>query len=79
MLSVTGDAAAAEGDARGREVPAAVRGGMFLTPIGVTLFVSPLKWAVILAPLALVFLLSLRHASACVRRRRRCCFWTVRR
>jgi FtsH-binding integral membrane protein len=37
-----------------------IRGGLFLTSIGYTLFVSPLKWVVIFAPLALVFFLSFR-------------------
>lgn len=59
MLSVTGDVAAAAKMMRnGVEVPAAIRGGLFLTPIGYAVFVSPLKWAIILSPLALVFLLS---------------------
>ncbi len=31
---------------------------MYLTQLGVTLFVSPVKWVVILAPLAMVFVLS---------------------
>ena len=31
---------------------------MYLTSIGYTLFVSPVKWVVILAPLAMVFALS---------------------
>jgi FtsH-binding integral membrane protein len=32
---------------------------MYLTSIGYTMFVSPVKWIVILAPLAIVFGLSL--------------------
>jgi FtsH-binding integral membrane protein len=40
--------------------PYALRGGLYLTQLGYTLFVSPLKWVVILAPLALVFFLSFR-------------------
>jgi FtsH-binding integral membrane protein len=57
MLSVTSDASAAAKLASG--APAQIRGmSGFLTPIGYTLFVSPLKWAVILAPLGLVLLLS---------------------
>lgn len=40
--------------------PYAVRGGLYLTQLGYTLFVSPLKWVVILAPLALVLFLSFR-------------------
>jgi hypothetical protein len=35
-----------------------LRDGLMLTAFGKTLFVSPLKWVVIFAPLALVFLLS---------------------
>src|SRR5262249_19277031 len=35
-----------------------LRNGVFLTPVGYALFVSPLKWLVILAPLGLVFALS---------------------
>ncbi|MFN3347855.1 Bax inhibitor-1/YccA family protein [Pseudorhodoplanes sp.] len=59
MLSVTGDASSAATMVRnGVEVPAAIRGGLFLTPLGYMLFASPLKWVVILSPLALVFLLS---------------------
>ena len=41
----------------------ALRGGLYLTPIGYALFVSPLKWLIILAPLALVFFLSFRIES----------------
>ena len=59
MFSVTGDAAAAAKVVRnGIEVPARIAGNMYLTKVGVLLFMSPLKWAVILAPLGLVFLLS---------------------
>jgi FtsH-binding integral membrane protein len=59
MLSVTGDASGAATMMRnGAEVPAAIRGGLFLTPIGYTIFVSPLKWVIMLSPLALVFALS---------------------
>jgi uncharacterized protein len=36
-----------------------LRDGLMLTALGKTLFVGPLKWVVIFAPLALVFLLSL--------------------
>src|SRR5215203_5751174 len=66
MASVTGDPATAARTASG----AAVRvGGQYLTGVGYALFVSPLKWAVILAPLGLVFALSfgiqrLRPATA---------------
>jgi FtsH-binding integral membrane protein len=62
LLSVTTELAEA---AR----PVRLVGNMYLTPIGYMVFVSPLKWAVILAPLALVFGLSfgierLRPAAA---------------
>ncbi|MDC7784061.1 Bax inhibitor-1/YccA family protein [Rhodoplanes sp. TEM] len=58
MLSVTSDpSAAARAVIRGVEGPARI-GGMFLTPIGYTVFVSPLKWVIMLAPLGLVFALS---------------------
>src|ERR1044072_283630 len=50
MLSVTTDPALAVAKVR----------GIMLTNVGYALFVSPLKWAVILAPLALVFFLSFR-------------------
>ncbi len=57
MLSVTSDASLAAKTASGA---AARVGGYYLTNIGVTLFVSPLKWVIMFAPLALVFLLSFR-------------------
>jgi FtsH-binding integral membrane protein len=64
MVSVTGDAASAAKVMRGgSEVAVAMRQGVYLTPIGYYLFVSPLKWVIILAPLALVFLLSFRIQS----------------
>src|SRR3982751_561953 len=50
MLSVTNDPALAVVKVR----------SIMLTNVGYALFVSPLKWAVILAPLALVFFLSFR-------------------
>ena len=51
---------------------------MYLTSIGHTVFVSPVKWAIILAPLAMVFALSygiqkVRPATAQV------LFWFSRR
>src|SRR2546421_4367861 len=49
MLSVTTDPSLAA---------LKLRDGLMLTALGKALFVSPLKWAVILAPLAVVFLLS---------------------
>src|SRR4029077_16437117 len=50
MLSVTTDPALAVAKVR----------NIMLTSVGYYLFVSPLKWAVILAPLGLVFFLSFR-------------------
>ena len=38
----------------------ALKRGMYLTQLGVTLYASPLKWVVMLAPLAFVFFLSFR-------------------
>jgi uncharacterized protein len=60
MLSVTGDAsAAAKITQGGAEIPAQIRGmSGYLTPLGYALFASPLKWAVIFAPLVMVFVLS---------------------
>jgi len=58
LVSVTGDAASAAKILRnGAEIPARFAGG-YLTPLGVALFVSPLKWLVMLAPLAMVLVLS---------------------
>src|ERR1700754_350554 len=58
MLSVTGDAAHAARTANGGR--GGVRNGVYLTQLGYLLFMSPLKWAVILAPLGLVFFLSFK-------------------
>lgn len=58
MLSVTDQAAA--GATR-------IAGGMFLTPFGQFLFASPFKWVLMLAPVALVFLLGFRIQSMSVR------------
>ena len=61
MLSVTGDAASAgRVMQRGSEVAAQIRPGVFLTPIGVMLYASPLKWVIMLAPLGLIFFFSFR-------------------
>jgi uncharacterized protein len=38
----------------------ALKRGMYLTQFGLTIFASPLKWVVMLAPLAFVFFLSFR-------------------
>ena len=70
FLSVTGDVAdAARIFHNGAQLPVAIRSGQFLTPLGYFLFVSPMKWAMMLAPLALVLVLSfgigsLRPAAA---------------
>jgi FtsH-binding integral membrane protein len=48
MAAVTGDASAA----------AAKVGSTYLTSFGVAMFVSPLKWVFMLAPLAMVFVIS---------------------
>ena len=56
LVSVTGDAGSAALVTRGGlEAPARIAGGMYLTPIGYTLYASPFKWVIVLAPLALVF------------------------
>ena len=69
FLSVTGDAAVAARIFRDdAEVLVAIRSGLFLTPLGHFLFVSPLRWAIMLAPLALVLVSfgigSMRPAAA---------------
>jgi hypothetical protein len=56
--AVTGDAALAAKSATGATL--ALKRGMFLTPLGAALYASPLKWVVMLAPLAFVFFLSFR-------------------
>ncbi|MCC7346254.1 MAG: Bax inhibitor-1/YccA family protein [Variibacter sp.] len=62
MLSTTGDASLAAKNAAGAAF--ALKGGKaFLTPFGYALFVSPLKWVVMLAPLALVFFFSFKLES----------------
>jgi uncharacterized protein len=69
-LSVTDDVTVAARVVRGgTDAPARLAGDLYLTHLGYTVFVSPLKWLVILAPLALVFGLSfgierLRPATA---------------
>jgi uncharacterized protein len=55
-ISVTDDVtAAAKVLHGGAESSARLAGNLYLTPVGYALFASPLKWAIILAPLALVF------------------------
>jgi len=59
MLSVTADPALAATMVRGSVVsPAHLAGNLYLTPAGYALFVSPVKWAIILAPLVLAFSLN---------------------
>src|SRR5262249_20541201 len=53
MVSVTGDAASAMKAASG--APLALHKGVYLTPIGHALFVSPLKWVLVLDPVPLTF------------------------
>ena len=59
-LSVTPDVAAAAKITRDDiEIPIRLAGlNMYLTPLGYMIFVGPMKWPVILAPLVLVFALS---------------------
>ncbi len=56
MIAFTGDASQAA-QAGGRALRL---GGQFLTPTGALLFASPLKWVVMLAPLAFIFFFSFR-------------------
>src|SRR2546425_1205862 len=59
MMSITNDPAQAAKVMRGgAEVAVRIAGGLYLKPLGYYLFVSPAKWVVILAPLAMVFVLS---------------------
>jgi uncharacterized protein len=60
LLSVTDDVAAAAKVVRGGggDSPARLASNLYLTPVGYALFGTPLKWAVILAPLAFAFALS---------------------
>ncbi|MFM9848985.1 MAG: Bax inhibitor-1/YccA family protein [Hyphomicrobiaceae bacterium] len=56
-LAVTTDPAlAAQADGR----MMGLRNGLFLTPFGQLVFASPLKWVLMLAPLAMVFFMSFR-------------------
>ena len=67
MWAVTGDPSLAVKSASGG--PIAIKGGQYLTQFGYTMFVSPVKWLFILAPLVMVFAISfginrLRPATA---------------
>jgi uncharacterized protein len=56
VISVTDDVTAAARVLRGgAESSAHLAGNLYLTPLGYALFASPLKWVIILAPLAFVF------------------------
>jgi hypothetical protein len=58
MLSVTGEMSAAAKIVRnGAEIPARIAGNLYLTQLGYYVYVSPIKWVIMLAPLAMVFLL----------------------
>jgi FtsH-binding integral membrane protein len=54
-MAVTGDANQA---AQGAGGALALNSGMFLTPLGAALYASPLKWVVMLAPLAFILVIS---------------------
>jgi FtsH-binding integral membrane protein len=56
-MAVTGDASLAAKSATGGVIRFKQQ---FLTPFGYTLFVSPVKWVIMFAPLAFVFFLSFR-------------------
>lgn len=56
MAAVTGDPAAAVKSTSGAAL--AMKNGQYLTSFGYAMFVSPLKWLFILAPLAMVFVIS---------------------
>lgn len=56
--SVTGDANLAAKSANG--LPLALKRGEFLTPLGAFLYASPVKWVIMLLPLAFSFFLAFR-------------------
>ena len=59
MLSTTGEMAAAAKIVRnGTEIPARIANNLYLTQLGYYVYVSPIKWVIMLAPLAMVFVLS---------------------
>ena len=67
MAAVTGEAGLAAKSAAGAAI--AIKSGQYLTPFGYAIFVSPLKWVLMLAPLVMVFAISfginrLRPAAA---------------
>lgn len=62
--AVTNDVALAAKSASG--LPLALKRGEFLTPLGATLYMSPLKWVIMLLPLAFTFFLAFRIYSMSV-------------
>jgi FtsH-binding integral membrane protein len=58
LMAVTGDPAAAVKGASGTAL--SIGGGRFLTNFGYMLYATPLKWVVMLAPLAFILVLSWR-------------------
>ena len=56
MMAVTTDAGSAATSASGTAF--AIKAGQYLTPFGVAMYVSPLKYLFIFAPLAMVFVIS---------------------
>jgi uncharacterized protein len=58
LMAVTGTAAGAAKSATGAAL--SIGAGKFLTPFGYLLYATPLKWVVMLAPLAFIFVLSWR-------------------
>jgi len=59
MLSVTGEmSAAAKVVINGTALPERIAGNMYLTPLGHLFYRTPLTWVIVLAPLAVVFVLS---------------------
>ena len=60
-LTVTGDAKLAAKTAAG--MPAVLKSGQYLTPLGVTLYLSPVKYVLMFAPIAMALFLSFRIFS----------------
>jgi FtsH-binding integral membrane protein len=59
MLSTTGEMATAAKIVRnGTEIPARIANNLYLTQLGYYVYLSPIKWVIMLAPLAMVFALS---------------------
>jgi FtsH-binding integral membrane protein len=59
MLSTTGEMATAAKIMRnGTEIPARIANNLYLTQLGYYVYLSPIKWVIMLAPLAMVFALS---------------------